>query len=121
VSIQTTASLLDLPPSFELSIRTLINKLPLGNQWKDYCVGGRHDIGSLPISVFNSITVQYYVNAVYGADIGGSFATAWDSNRLRKDKISAGPNVKQRCDCILFCYPERKLRVSSTMDGLSVG
>ena len=120
-SIRTTASLLDLPPSFELSIRTLINKLPLGNQWKDYCVGGRHGIGSLRISVFDRITVQYYVNAVYGADISGSFAVAWDSNRLHEDKISAGPNVKRRRDCILFRYPERKSRVSSTMDGLSVG
>ena len=82
---------------------------------------GRHDIGSLPISVFDSITVRYYVNAVYGADISGSFVAAWDSNRRREDKISAGPNVKRRRDCILFRYPERKSRVSSTMDGLSVG
>lgn len=104
-TVRETERRLDLS-SFQPAIRTFINKLPPEDRWKVYCSETlNNDIGWLPVCIFDSITLQYHVNAVWGADISGTFAAAWDANRVKKDKISAGLNERRRHDCILFKVP----------------
>lgn len=60
----------------------------------------KEHIGLLPIGIMNFVKMKYAVNAVYGADISGTFAAAWEIvNKV--DIISAGPDTGRRRDCVL--------------------
>jgi hypothetical protein len=58
-----------------------------------------HDISkeleSLQIGVMNFIKRKYNVSAIYGADLSGTFAGAWN-NISQVDVISAGPEAGRR-------------------------
>jgi Plavaka transposase len=70
----------------------------------------KDDLGLLPIGVMNFIKRKYVVNAVYGADISGTFAASWEIIS-KVDVISAGPETGRRRDCVLVkCSDSGKSR-----------
>jgi hypothetical protein len=123
-SIRATADLLRLS-TFESSMRSFIQKLPTHNRWNplglNWSECGGDLVGSTPVVIFNSITLEYYVNAVWGADISGRFAAAWDTNRMVRDKITAGPEGGLRRDSVLIRFPETQDRQRNFMSGRKVG
>ena len=81
----------------------------------------KEQLGSLPIGVINFIKRKYNVSAIYGADISGNFAGAWN-NISKVDVISAGPEAGRRRDCVLIeCLSgESRARELNTMTNRKV-
>src|SRR5205814_9593354 len=81
----------------------------------------KEQLGSLQIGVMNFIKRKYNVSAIYGADISGNFAGAWN-NISKVDVISAGPEAGRRRDCVLIeCLSgESRARELNTMTNRKV-
>ena len=113
-TIQHTATKLGCD-GFLSSLHLFISKSPLShNAFHD--ISNVEQVGSLQIGVVNFIKRKYNVNAIYGAEISGTFAEAWN-NVTKVDVISAGPEKGRRRDCVLVeCISgESRARELNTM------
>jgi len=101
-------------------LHLFISKSPLShNAFHD--ISNVEQVGSLQIGVVNFIKRKYNVNAIYGAEISGTFAEAWN-NVTKVDVISAGPEKGRRRDCVLVeCISgESRARELNTMTNRKV-
>ena len=91
---------------------------PLSHAFHDI---SKEQLGSLQIGVVNFIKRKYNVNAIYGADISGTFAGAWN-NISQVDVISASPEAGRRRDCVLIerVSGESRARELNTMTNRKV-